>query len=480
VVAVPSRSRGWTAICEACTLAWSLPLLAVTTFLSALTGELVPRILLSLVLVDIPFHLERGFLFREDAAEFGQLPEFYLSLTTVALVLLYVRRAILAVAAPAREPVRSAARISRPLGLYVGFAILSTMTAVDVSLSLRELLLLVQTFLVYVYIVRWVRARDEIRLMMGTLLICLALESLVMFYTHHVGETLSLPILWQIRVDADARAVGNVRVGGTVGSPVAAATFLSLLIAPALAVLVTNLRYSFRLLAAGSAALGAAALVLTQSRGGWLAVLLSIAILGLKVVRHRGRWIAAAVVIPLLTSVVLFSSNIITTRLTGDDQGSAQSRFPLMKTALAVIQDHPLLGVGPNNYTLAMRRYGAVYGKWGDWVYTVHNKFLLVWAETGLGGLIAFIWFMASTIRLGWKGWKAADPLLSPLAFGFTAALIGHVVHMQLDLFSGRPQVQMLWVVAALVAVIDAGTRDPDRSSKKLGLSEVRSQKSEV
>src|SRR5439155_8442376 len=127
---------------------------------------------------------------------------------------------------------------------------------------------------------------------------------------------------------------------------------------------------------------------------------------------------------------------------------------------LEIIRDHPLLGVGPNNYSVAMKEYGAVYGKWGDWAYTVHNKFLLVWAETGLGGLIAFSWFLAATIHLAWKGWKTDDPWLSPLALGFMAALIGHIVHMQVDLFSARPQVEMLWVIAALVAVIHAGTRD--------------------
>jgi len=133
-----------------------------------------------------------------------------------------------------------------------------------------------------------------------------------------------------------------------------------------------------------------------------------------------------------------------------------------MRTALEMIRDHPLLGVGPNNYSVAMKQYGAIYGKWGDWVYTVHNKLLLVWAETGPGGLVAFLWFLAATIRLGWQGWKAGDPWLSPLALGFTAALIGHIVHMQVDLFSARPEVQLLWVVAALVAVIDFAARDRD------------------
>jgi O-antigen ligase len=213
-------------------------------------------------------------------------------------------------------------------------------------------------------------------------------------------------------------------------------------------------------LAVVSTGLAGLALVLTQSRGGWFAVLLSLALLWLADVHRHGRWLAVpAIATALVSLVLLFPQSPITERLTGDDQGSSRGRLPLMRTALEIIRDHPLLGVGPNNYSVAMKQYGAVYGKWGDWTYTVHNKFLLVWAETGIGGLAAFLWFLWGTIRLGWSGWKASDPSLSPLALGFTAALIGQMVHMQVDLFNARPQVEMLWVLAALVAVIHAGTR---------------------
>jgi hypothetical protein len=73
--------------------------------------------------------------------------------------------------------------------------------------------------------------------------------------------------------------------------------------------------------------------------------------------------------------------------------------------------------------------------------------------------LITFLWFLAATIRLGWLGWRARDPWFSPVALGFTCALIGHVVHMQVDLFTERPQVEMLWIAAALLSIIHAGTR---------------------
>jgi putative inorganic carbon (HCO3(-)) transporter len=141
-------------------------------------------------------------------------------------------------------------------------------------------------------------------------------------------------------------------------------------------------------------------------------------------------------------------------RLTEDDNGSAQSRLPLMRTAVQMIGDHPLLGVGANNYSRAMKRYGAVYGDWGDWVFTVHNKYALVWAETGLGGIAAFIWFLAATMRRGFAGARGRDPLMSTVSLALAAALAGHLIHLGVDLFSERPQVQLLWTIAALITVV--------------------------
>jgi hypothetical protein len=46
--------------------------------------------------------------------------------------------------------------------------------------------------------------------------------------------------------------------------------------------------------------------------------------------------------------------------------------------------------------------------------------------------------------------------LLAPLALGFTAGLIGQTVHMNADIFQSRPQVQLLWLVAALLVAMES------------------------
>jgi O-antigen ligase len=447
------RAAASSTIADVCTVVAAGPLRALAVVLTALATPLVSRSLLAIVVLDIPLQVNKNLAYVESVEEFGGLGGFEISLTTIALALLYVRSVILLVASPARERIRPAARISRPLALYLGFAALSATTAADASLSLRELFLLTELFLLYLYLVTWVRTADDLRFVTAMLMTGLVLESLIMIYGAYVGETFWVGGV-RIRVDT---AGGLVRAGGTVGPPNSAAAYLSLLIAPTVSVLMTNTRRSVKAAAICCAAVAAAALVVTQSRGGWFAVLISLAVVWFGAARHSLRALVVPIVSAVLIAlVVIFSGDIITSRLTEDDQGSAESRFPLMQTAMQIIRDQPLLGVGPNNYSTAMKQYGAVYGYWGDWVYTVHNKFLLVWAETGVGGLVSFVWFLIETIRLGWNGWRAKDPLWSPLALGFAAAVIGHAEHLNLDMFNARSQIELLWVIAAIVALIQA------------------------
>ena len=453
----PGRPADVSTFLWMCQVVVRWPLVALAWSLASLTTPFVHRSLLAIVALDIPFRLEKNFFYRADVETFGALGGFNVSITTFALALLYARWALLVVASPLREPARSAGLGTRPLAMYLAFAAVSTLLATDIGLALHELFLLAQVFLIYLYVVKVVSV-DDLRFVIAVLLIALALESLTILYGAYVGETVFVAGR-RIRVDI-VDSVGSIRVGGTVGSPNGAATYLSLLIAPAIALLLTTARRYQKAAAILSAALAANAIVATQSRGGWIAVMLSLGLLWFASFRYvRHPLVAPAVALCLALGVLAFSGETIASRLSGDDRGSAQSRLPLMRTAMQMIGDHPVLGVGPNNYSTVMPRYGAVYGNWGDFTYTVHNKLLLVWAETGPGGLISFMWFLAATIRMGWSGWRARDPWLSPVALGITCALVGHVVHLQVDLFSDRPHVEMLWLLAALVAVIHVSTR---------------------
>jgi O-antigen ligase len=97
-------------------------------------------------------------------------------------------------------------------------------------------------------------------------------------------------------------------------------------------------------------------------------------------------------------------------------------------------------------------------------LYAVHNKYLLIWAETGIGGLLAYLAFLFGALRKGWKCWKQNDGVLSILALGIVAAIIGHIVHMSADLFRIGPIQELLWLFAGLLAAIHRICTPPLRS----------------
>ena len=74
-------------------------------------------------------------------------------------------------------------------------------------------------------------------------------------------------------------------------------------------------------------------------------------------------------------------------------------RAELNWIALEMFKDHPLFGVGLNNFTVVMGEYGKVSG-WIRFLQPVHNVYLLIAAETGLLGLAAFLLLLITSYHL--------------------------------------------------------------------------------
>jgi O-antigen ligase len=201
--------------------------------------------------------------------------------------------------------------------------------------------------------------------------------------------------------------------------------------------------------------LGTTGLVLTLSRGGWIGATLSgVALIFLA---WRAKLISPKIPLALGALVILVGASfgpLVAERMLVDDQGSARARVPLMQIAGQMIKDHPYLGVGANNCSKVALDYAGRAAYRAEWFYTVHNKYLLVWVETGLLGLAAYVTFLFSTLRTGWRSWRTLDPVMAPIALAMTVAIAGQMCHMFVDIFNSRVQIQMLWLCAGLLVAI--------------------------
>jgi len=425
-------------------------LLPLILMIVAMIVKDLQKILLAVIILDIPFQLDFNLYYQREFAAIGAEGGLTISVTLFCLVALYALwlSELLVRAAPLPRPWF---RLSLPFVTYFVLVMLSVIVARNVLLSVFEIFLLLQMLLLWIYIVATTRTRQDVLFIVTLLLIGLALESLVMIMVGITGSSIDFKVV--------SAVYDRGRVGGTFGSPIIAAGFLYLLLAPALSILLTRLNRYYKWLAVFAFALGGLALLLTFSRGGWIAFFFSTGALCL--LAWRRGWLTSALPIIFAILVVLlgvFYQDAILSRIFGDDNGSAAARGPLMQLAFNMIRDNPL-GVGANNFAVRLMEY-AILDTAGVWLYTVHNKYLLIWAETGLAGLGAFIWLLLTTIHRGWQCWRFNDRFLSPLAIAFTLAIIGHMIHMLVDVFHSRPTVQLLWLIAGLVTAMYSIARE--------------------
>lgn len=94
----------------------------------------------------------------------------------------------------------------------------------------------------------------------------------------------------------------------------------------------------------------------------------------------------------LYTLIVLPVVGFIFSR-TSIDPLSISNRLQLTKIALSIVKESPLLGVGANNFIIALSTVDFNWS-WIYWLQPVHNIFLLIASEFGLTGLFVFLVFI--------------------------------------------------------------------------------------
>jgi O-antigen ligase len=109
-------------------------------------------------------------------------------------------------------------------------------------------------------------------------------------------------------------------------------------------------------------------------------------------------------------------------------------RAAFARAARMAIADHPM-GVGSNQYVVAANiqgysdRAGVVWNS-GSRSANVHNTYLLVWAETGFMGLVAFITLMLMPIMIALRGaWRNRKDPRSDLTLGLGIGLAVVSIH---------------------------------------------------
>ncbi|NIN67390.1 MAG: hypothetical protein GTO63_22350 [Anaerolineae bacterium] len=175
-------------------------------------------------------------------------------------------------------------------------------------------------------------------------------------------------------------------------------------------------------------------LYLTHSRGAWL-LGLPAALLFLGIMKGRRALAAAvgAVALAILALLPVAKMERITSLFDLED-GTTFLRLKLWEAALRMIRDHPLLGVGLDNFLYQYPRYMLPEAWQEPDLSHPHNIVLDWWTRLGVLGVGALIWLEVAFFRLGlrlYRSLKGAEA--QALLLGLMASMVDFLAHGLID-----------------------------------------------
>jgi O-Antigen ligase len=334
--------------------------------------------------------------------------------------------------------------------VYLAVVVASSIWATDGGAAAHQATNLAKDLLIVYVIAEVFDATDGQRLATWALIAgasVLAALSVLQAVTHTYGESyLGL-------AQADLRQIVGTTNGYRSAGPLGDPNFYGLMLAAVVPLAAMRLwderRPVLRAAAALSIVLLVAGVGLTYSRGALIALVVGTAGLVLAMRLPVRTLLMGGVV--LLALVALAPSHYLE-RLTsiGQADHSFQGRVGSQDVALAMFADHPLFGVGADNYGTTYVPYAQQLHA-VDAASTAHDLYLATLAETGLIGLVAFGGAMFAVFRTGWQrrtaALRTADRSAAGLATGSSLALATYLTGC---LFLPLAYPRYLWIFAGL------------------------------
>jgi O-antigen ligase len=180
-----------------------------------------------------------------------------------------------------------------------------------------------------------------------------------------------------------------------------------------------------------------AAVLLTFTRAAWVGFGLGMCWVMLLAARRgaRTRHMAIIVLVACLGAAIMWP--VLALRADASQTSAAfDERYALMVMAWRVVEDNPILGVGAGAYAFVFRQY-LTPGLARNWLFVVHNEYLLRWAETGIAGLLGLVAFWVGAFRIAMRASRDPDPTTMALGIGCSAAVIALMWEMWWDISLG-------------------------------------------
>lgn len=225
-------------------------------------------------------------------------------------------------------------------------------------------------------------------------------------------------------------------------------------------------------------------MLLTESRGGWIALACGLVFFAWQARRQvvgRVPWKGVLAVLILLAVIGEFSlramhsgeglshlaERVVTRLETLADAKhiSIDQRRLVWLDTVDLIEDNFWSGVGVGNYAVAVPDYRTVkrHREWQQYInllphrpYYAHNEYLEIWAESGVGALIAWLLTIAIVCFSGWRAALRQDNAEKRIVlWSLLAALLATLVHSLFSLNLRDPTAALhFWVAVGLIEAV--------------------------
>jgi O-antigen ligase len=319
--------------------------------------------------------------------------------------------------------------ITRDPLLYAGlllvlFAVPSVLMSEDSHRALRDLksywILLVYFLVAYNLV-----SEKRRRLVFWTLFISMSVSALVAFVQYRGG----LDLLF-IHIASQTHRPGSTLYNMTF------AGILYQLIAVNGAVALSFRPRSGRFIGlCAGIAMQVTALVLTLTRGAWLALFGGL--FSVPVLLRRRRLFLVVVILTVAGAWLALQNDVVRKRVVSTLDGARHTpdknvatRLVLWDIAWDIFKDHPVFGVGMGDYTLEAEK--RLDGRFVKTAVDAHNVYLQLLATRGLVGFIPFVAFWIVLFRVLFEArrsaQKRADSFGAHLATGVIAAAVAILI----------------------------------------------------
>lgn len=340
--------------------------------------------------------------------------------------------------------------IDWPLMILLLWLPVNWWASADGALSWEALSFLLLGVALYLALLNWPPAQQRPHLIAAIILFFGLCTALLAPWVSNlsIDKLFHVPGVEQLLHQLAAQVPGEINPNRIAGILV-----ISLPLAFALLIQAGHLRLWRRGVYAVIALLLALGLILTQSRGAYLAAVIALGTIG---IMRWPRWRYALPVVLIIGAIIVARMGIqplLEMILAGGAINGVDGRLEIWSRALYAINDFPFTGIGIGTFDRVIPVLYPLFSIGPDVQLThAHNLLLQIALDTGLPGFIAYVALIINTFVLIVQALRRrTSPLMWSLAAGVLGSLLALFIHGIFDapLWGSKPAF-LTWLLIAL------------------------------